>query len=379
MPAAFGVPQLDQALGDVEGNLLLRCDPGTEGLPFLFHALHQWVGQGRTVVYAAVDRAPEHVRRDVQGFGFGQEAAGDRVVFVDAHSPRYGSRSDAEAHVDNLRDPEAMADALTKAAMRHRDALLVVDSLSTVLSENADAAGPMMKAFDAFAGVVALHMEWGADDELAPMLRSFPSIVRLRAVVDRVITNQYFEVERSPEATNNRPILFRVGRPGGVFVYIPKIVVTGPFDAGKTRFVHAVSDEAVSAERRGTTIAMDRGHVTMKGLATEVFGTPGQERFDPLLNTLTAQAVGAVLVVDSTAPETFERARTILERIRRKGLRVVVAANKQDQPGAMTPEEVLAGLQLPEPAPVIPCRADDPESARHVLSVLIERILEGAP
>src|SRR5688500_18655334 len=71
-----------------------------------------------------------------------------------------------------------------------------------------------------------------------------------------------------------------------------KMVVTGPFSAGKTEFIQSVSEiDVVSTERKisssaersvkeSTTVAMDFGRITVdEDLVLYLFGTPGQNRF----------------------------------------------------------------------------------------------------
>jgi len=71
-----------------------------------------------------------------------------------------------------------------------------------------------------------------------------------------------------------------------------KMVVTGPFSAGKTEFIKTISEiDVVSTERKitdetkrvkeATTVAMDFGRITVdEDLVLYLFGTPGQKRFD---------------------------------------------------------------------------------------------------
>ena len=72
-----------------------------------------------------------------------------------------------------------------------------------------------------------------------------------------------------------------------------KMVVTGPFSAGKTEFIQSVSEiDVVATERKistadekavkdATTVAMDFGRITVdEDLILYLFGTPGQKRFD---------------------------------------------------------------------------------------------------
>jgi len=108
-----------------------------------------------------------------------------------------------------------------------------------------------------------------------------------------------------------------------------KIVVTGPFNAGKTEFIRSVSEiDVVSTERKisaeaekvksTTTVAMDFGRITVDDdLVLYLFGTPGQKRFDFMWEILSEGMLGFVVMVDSTRPETFREARSILETFRR--------------------------------------------------------------
>src|SRR5512143_1187873 len=123
-----------------------------------------------------------------------------------------------------------------------------------------------------------------------------------------------------------------------------KMVVTGPFSAGKTQFIKSISEiDVVSTERKltnaaeravkeTTTIAMDFGRITVdQDLVLYLFGTPGQKRFDFMWEILSEGMLGFVVLVDSVRPETFREARRILDIFRSyAGTPYVVAANKQD-------------------------------------------------
>ena len=172
-------------------------------------------------------------------------------------------------------------------------------------------------------------------------------------------------------------MLFRVLRPGGIKIFIPKILVTGPFDAGKSTFVHALSTRAISVDRLGTTIAMDHGHVDYKGFSADIFGTPGQERFDPIIKLLSGESMGVFLIVDSTNPSDFVRAKHMLDITKSYGLPYVVVANKQDLPGALTPEEIREQFHLPEDVPIVRAVAKDKIGVFEAFEVLIDRITGG--
>ena len=104
-----------------------------------------------------------------------------------------------------------------------------------------------------------------------------------------------------------------------------KIVVTGPFSAGKTQFIQSISEiDVVATERKisrdeervkaQTTVAMDFGRISVaEDLVLYLFGTPGQRRFDFMWEVLSEGMLGFVVIIDSSRPETFREARKILE------------------------------------------------------------------
>jgi hypothetical protein len=168
-----------------------------------------------------------------------------------------------------------------------------------------------------------------------------------------------------------------------------KMVVTGPFNAGKTQFIGAISEiEVVSTERRisstaerikdATTVAMDFGRITVdQDLVLYLFGTPGQRRFDFMWEILSEGMLGFVVMIDSARPETFREARRILEVFRGYApTPYVVAANKQDMPDAWSPSDLRIALRVPGEVKVLPCVATDKESVKNVLLQLLYAILQ---
>jgi signal recognition particle receptor subunit beta len=167
-----------------------------------------------------------------------------------------------------------------------------------------------------------------------------------------------------------------------------KMVVTGPFNAGKTEFIQTVSEiDVVSTERKistdadrikeTTTVAMDFGRITVdEDLALYLFGTPGQKRFDFMWEILSEGMLGFIVMVDSTRPETFREARNILEAFRAfSPTPYVVAASKQDLEGAWELDDMRIALRLEESDKLLPCVSKDKESVKDVLLELLARIL----
>lgn len=168
-----------------------------------------------------------------------------------------------------------------------------------------------------------------------------------------------------------------------------KIIITGPFGAGKTEFIKTISEiEPVKTERKTTkdseraykeytTVAMDFGKVTIsKDVVLYLFGTPGQERFSFMWETLANGAIGMVVLVDSTNTHSIIEARKIIDFFYRKiDIPYIVAANKQDLPKAWPPSAIKSYLDLEENVKILPCVAKDKESVKKVLLELLDIVM----
>jgi uncharacterized protein len=175
-------------------------------------------------------------------------------------------------------------------------------------------------------------------------------------------------------------------RQGGQAV---KIVVTGPFAAGKTTLIRTISEITVLSTERGitdetrsrkaeTTVAMDFGRITIdRDLVLYLFGTPGQERFDFMWEILGEGMLGYVLLVDASRPETLSEAQTILDAFRRMArVPFVVALNRSDEHGSLDEDSVRAALDLSARVPVVSCDATDKDSVKNVLLALLYSVLD---
>lgn len=167
-----------------------------------------------------------------------------------------------------------------------------------------------------------------------------------------------------------------------------KMVITGPFNAGKTEFIQSVSEiDVVSTEKRisseferikeTTTVAMDFGRITVDHeMVLYLFGTPGQKRFDFMWEILSEGMLGFVVIVDSARPETFREARKILETFRAYApTPYVVAANKQDCEDAWETDDMRIALRLNPEIRLIECVATKKDSVKNVLLELLYCIL----
>ncbi|HEX2296103.1 MAG TPA: ATP/GTP-binding protein [Actinomycetota bacterium] len=168
-----------------------------------------------------------------------------------------------------------------------------------------------------------------------------------------------------------------------------KIVVTGPFAAGKTSLIQTISEVAVvgterviSDETRSrketTTVAMDFGRVSLSnGLSLLLFGTPGQRRFEVMWEVLSDGMIGFVLLVNGADERSAAEAARQLAQFREYAdVPFVVGVTHLDEPG-MDAERTLASvrdrLDVGPETEVVPC---DPRSREDVKDVML-RILFG--
>ncbi len=166
-----------------------------------------------------------------------------------------------------------------------------------------------------------------------------------------------------------------------------KVVVTGPFNAGKTTFIRTVSEITVlSTERKvssastpgeETTVAMDFGRITIdEDVVLYLFGTPGQERFSFMWETLSEGMLGFVILCNVTSSESVEEAANILGFF--KGLSdvpFVVAANYSTGDENEL-ADVRSRLGVPDGVRVVACNALQKDSVKNVLLGLLYAILE---
>ncbi|MHB9003718.1 MAG: GTP-binding protein [Coriobacteriia bacterium] len=168
-----------------------------------------------------------------------------------------------------------------------------------------------------------------------------------------------------------------------------KVVVTGPFNAGKTTFIKSVSEITVlSTERQvsdvsgegggETTVAMDFGRITVSDdVVLYLFGTPGQERFSFMWETLSEGMLGFVLLVDANAPDKLEDARSMIRFFTdMSDVPFVVAGNKVGAEDVEALRSLRTELELDDKVPLLPVDARDKDSVKAVLLGLLYEILE---
>jgi len=168
-----------------------------------------------------------------------------------------------------------------------------------------------------------------------------------------------------------------------------KIVVTGPFSAGKTTLIRTISEitvlsteqditDSTRSRKAATTVAMDFGRITIdRSLVLYLFGTPGQDRFDFMWEILGEGMLGYVLLLDASREDSLAEAVGILAAFRKMArVPFVVALNRSAGVEPADEERIRSVLELDEDVPVVPCDATDRESVKTVLLALLYSVID---
>ena len=177
--------------------------------------------------------------------------------------------------------------------------------------------------------------------------------------------------------------------------HVFKLLVTGPFAAGKTTLVQAISQTPVVATdvsttggeatvKARTTVAMDFGTYALRGdrdardaedIRLLLFGTPGQRRFWFMTDVLKGDVDAVIYVIDAEAEHTHveagEAMRALLCDLR---VPLVVAVNRCDDPERAAVVARSLGALVSEA--VVPCQLVHAESARAVVIEALIAVLD---
>ena len=385
------IPKLDEFLGGgiPAGSSILFCAvPGVECEAFGYQILNGVIEDGYNGFIFTNVTEPHNIIYEFNRYGWdlNKYLKEGKAFFVDGSSNFIGIPPMGKYSIDEL---SQIGEVVLKAIDDVSDGVGVINNISTLIDYlEDDKIIEIINKWNECARVnntilVYIFTKWDYKPELVDAVKStVDSVVSLTSIEERVIIGQGFMVTSASWLhPKNSMVLYFVLQPGGVKIYIPKILVTGPYNAGKSSFVELISEESVSVDRMAlekfpTTIAMDIGHVDHNGFVADIFGTPGQERFDLMLDVLAKEAVGAFILVDSSAPQTFGRAKEMINKTQSEAIPKIIVANKQDLPGAMSPEKIREAMKLDKDIPIIPTIVSENNGVEMALDTLL-KILYG--
>lgn len=379
-----GVTGLDELLGKGiprGSRVLYSLEPGVDGQLFMISSLSCSLAKGLSCMVILPNATVDAFRNDAVakcGTKLDMKKTGP-VVFLDA--------IDRERIQKSARTPEAQAkewQARIKKICRENKVDVIFAYLD-LLNEDfgLDTAIQILESgrSDDKTTLFIEHLNLEGPVLLDRFISrySFDLVMSVRSSDRPVPQFTYFTlVHSSWSASASRSVPFIISE-SRIVPYIPKIVVTGPADSGKTTFVANATEGDIPTDRTGkdrdpVPEIMDYGWLRWRDFDISLHGTPGHMKYDPLLPPTLKHAMGVVLVIDATKPDTFERARHFIDMIEKKKIPYVVAANKCDQPGSMAAGKIRAELNISRKIPIFPISATVRTDVHHVLESLVDYI-----
>lgn len=376
-----GIPVLDDILQKIPPGktLTYHIDPEVEGDAFAMQTLYTNLKSGYKCSLVISRMSPGNIKSNFRELGWDLEGFPNFSI-IDAYSGYIGSLSEEKYVVDDPSDLKQLSETVLQAI--EENDLIVFSSLSTIIDLCGEDTLSHIEEWSNYARennsiLVYSFIAWPYSERVMENVNELSdAVISVGGIHHRVVLGQYYGIFKSDWVqSRNQAILFKLLKPGGIRAYIPKILVTGPHKAGKTTFVNSVSTQSVSVDRLGTTIALDHGHIDYRGFSIDVFGTPGQERFDPLLKYLGEKAMGVILIVDSADQDCLFRAKELLSTTTKFGLPFVIAANKQDVEGSLSCEEIRKKMSLSTSTSIVPTAANSRKGVFDVLDVLLDLLV----
>lgn len=187
---------------------------------------------------------------------------------------------------------------------------------------------------------------------------------------------------------SRRGIVRKQRSTSGVAARPLKIVITGPFSAGKTTLIKTISEVSIVGTERevtdetrniktNTTVAMDFGRISFADdLSLFLFGTPGQRRFEVMWEILSEGMIGFILLVHAADHRSVEEAFHILETFREYAdvpyVIGVTHLDAVDRPQEEVMAEIRKELDLPDSVNLHPC---DPRERDDVKALMLEILI----
>ncbi len=379
-----GIDALDGLLegGIPDGSrVLFSIEPEADGQHFLISMLHTAVVSGKKVLVIAPFTSKDAYLNDVATQShYHLDCYDELISFLD--------QSDVEAITRENPDQSRC-----RAAWRDLIRTIVKEAEIDVIVVYLD----LLSDYFEFAGAVSLFDDLGSEkpvtiafeyfnlcgEEMLTSILSetpFDLVITLQSGAGVVSFFNYFTlhtVSWLPLPARSLPYIVTEGH---IVPYIPKIVVTGPSNSGKTTFVKNISESGMSVDRLGvlgtpTTVALDIGHMASKGFDINIYGTPGQERFDPIVPQLARNAMGVILMVDVSRPDLLPRALQLKKIVEGNSVvPVIVVANKADLPYSLTKEEIRTALHVRPDTPVYYISATDRRQCRDIIDSMVDQI-----
>jgi small GTP-binding protein len=340
--------------GGVEdgSNVLILADLVVDKMKFGSSLVNFRLDEDDNVVYFINNKLPRYAKEYISNY----ESKQDSIAFIDGFSATIGKETEEAFQIpmeitENKDEYIKGSIDTVKEALKSKEgygSTFVLDSIDSwvghwdALEGFLTGVKPTLEETNTVGYYLLPNLGFEENDGNFERLNEmFDYVIHLKGLERSGMTLKYVDI-RKPEVETKIPFDITAS---GLVMYVPKILVTGPFNAGKSTTVENMSETSVSVDRLGTTVALDHGKVMRKGLKADIFGTPGQKRFDWALNFLGQSIFGCFIVVDARNPD-YERAKEMHRELKAKGIPTIVLANFQNKDGVLPPEEIEEEMEI---------------------------------
>jgi hypothetical protein len=380
-----GMYGIDDMLGGgiPEGSkVLYSMEPGVDGQLFMISTLYEALAKGLSCLVILPHMTVDAFLHDAEKLrGSRMDTTGKTIVFFDAvdreRIQRYAKDRKTAAREWQGRVTKLCTENRIDIIFGYFDVMYEDFGLEQGIGLLSSIQGRNKPT------IIIEHLNFEGEKTLKRFISemAFDLVISIRASSRPLPHFHFFTVVHtswSPQPKRSVPFIITGGR---VVPYIPKIVVTGPPESGKSVFVAHASEHGLSVDRRGpsgetTTVAMDFGWLHRKDFDIMLYGTPGQPRFDPMIQVLLKHAMGVVLLIDATKGDQISRARHLIQVITELRVPIVIAANKKDLPGRMSEREIRDSLGITDDIPVFSISAQRGEDVLRVIESLVDFITQ---
>lgn len=378
-----GIPGIDEMLGSgiPRGTrVVFSLEPGVEGRMFMFRTIATTLKEGKNALIISPHCSDRVFFSECsETLGTDISSLGGEVVVIDSTVRQAINSRERKVQSRKLAWKKLIEETLEKHSIEVL--FLYLDLLYEDLGlERALDLLPSARQQNRITTVVE-HLNLEGDSLITRFASetTFDLIVSVHSAFTIVpffnfFTLEYVSWSRMPRRSVPYTLVDR-----NIRLYIPKIIITGPPASGKSTFVSHASDRGLSVDRGDldgyrTTVAMDLGWLHLRGFDITIFGTPGQPRFDPIIPQLVKNAMGIILLLDATRPDSLNRAKELLGLAHAEKLPLVIAVNKSDLPHQMDDGTIRKSLDLRDDIPIFFISSLKRSDVHHVVESMVDRI-----